>query len=157
MARIAAVFFWPDLYRDTKLPLSSGHSTIWVICDRLTKFVHFIGLPTRYTAPDLARRFAVEVFRLHGMPRSITSDRDPLFLSSFWRELFKLRCFASDNPASWFRLLHLAEYWFNTAHHSAIGMPPFRALYGRHPPSVLDYVEGSASLDTVESPLRQRQ
>ena len=116
----------------THLPPLFGHFVIWVICDRFSKAVHFIGLPKHYTAIDLARRFAVEIFRLHGFPKSIISNRDPIFMSSFWRELFKLqgthlkfssayhpetdgqsevvnrslevylRCFASDNPRIWF-------------------------------------------------------
>nr|KYP36817.1 Transposon Ty3-I Gag-Pol polyprotein [Cajanus cajan] len=126
VARLAASFYWPGLYTDTKLfikqcticqqnkympkrkpgllqplpiplqvwddltmdfithlPQSHGHTVIWVICDRLSKSVHFIGLPTHFSAKDLARRFSVEVCRLHGIPRSITTDRDPLFLSHF--------------------------------------------------------------------------
>lgn len=81
---------WEDLSMDfiTHLPQSFGHSVIWVICDRLSKSVHFVALPSHFQAQDLARRFAVEVFRLHGCPKSIISDRDPLFMSTFWRELF---------------------------------------------------------------------
>lgn len=59
----------------------------------------------------------------------------------------------SNNPKSWFKVLHLAEYWFNSSYHSAIGIAPFRALYGRHPPNVLAYVEGSTDVDEAESPL----
>lgn len=105
-------------------------TTIWVICDRLSKLVHFIALPSHYTAADLAFRFMVEIFRLHGSPKSIISDRDALFMSNFWHKLFKLRCFASENPQLWFCFLHLTEYWYNTSHHTAIGMPPFQAVYG---------------------------
>lgn len=116
-----------------------------------------MSLPNRFTATDLARRFAVEIFRLHGLPKSIISDRDPLFMSQFWKELFKLRCFTSENPRSWFRFIHLAEYWYNTSHHSAIGMSPFQALYGRPPPSIIDYSEGSATSDSINASLMQRK
>lgn len=114
----------------THLPQSCGHMIIWVICDRLTKSVQFIGLPSHYTVADLARRFVVEIFRLYWFPKSIISYRDPLFMSKFWRELFKLRCFAGEQPWLWFHFLHLAEYWFNRSHHSAIGMTPLQAVYG---------------------------
>nr|GEW15858.1 Ty3/gypsy retrotransposon protein [Tanacetum cinerariifolium] len=91
-----------------------------------------------------------ELYRLHGLPKSVVSDRDPLFLSCFWQELFKqlgttlrhssayhpqtdgksevvnrclesyLRCFASDELRTWQRSLYLAEFWYNTNHHIAI-------------------------------------
>ncbi|KAJ1427537.1 Ribonuclease H-like superfamily [Sesbania bispinosa] len=170
----------------THLPNSFGHTTIWVICDRLTKYVHFLALPTKYTASDLAARFSVEICRLHGVPKSIISDRDPLFLSSFWKELFRLqgttlkystsyhpetdgqseainrcleaylRCFAGDQPCKWYKFLHLVEYWYNSAFHSAIGMSPFQALYGRPPPKVLDYVPGSSTIKSVDTSLQKR-
>lgn len=230
LARLAASFFWPEMYADTKafistcttcqqskpvnqkksgllqplpqprrvweditmdfithLPMSFGHSAIWVVCDRLTKAVHFMGLPNHYTTVDLARRFMVEIFRLHGFPKSIVSDRDPIFMSKFWKELFYLqgtklrfssayhpetdgqsevvnmsleiylRCFAGENPRSWFRFLHLVEYWFNTSHHSAIGMTLFQAMFGRPPPSLIDYIEGTATTEAIESNLHQRK
>jgi len=46
-------------------------------------------LPTSFTAPNLARWFSIEICRLHGIPKFIVSDRDPLFVSTFWRTLFK--------------------------------------------------------------------
>jgi hypothetical protein len=153
---------WEDLSMDfiTHLPNSFGHTIIWVVCDRLTKFVHFIALPTSFTTEDLEQRFSIEICRLHGTPKTIISDRDPLFLSKFWKELFKvqgtqlkynttyhpkkdgqteavnrtlesyLRCFVRDHPRRWYKFLHLAEYWHNSSYHSAIQMTPFEALYG---------------------------
>jgi len=75
----------------TYLPSFVGYTVVWVIYDRLTKYAHFLALPTHFTAQQLARRFAVEIFRLHGMPKTIVSDRDPLFVSMFWRQLFKVQ------------------------------------------------------------------
>jgi hypothetical protein len=230
LARLAASFLWPGIYRDVKqfikqcvvcqqnkymptkkpgllqpletpdrvweeitmdfithLPNSFGHTVIWVICDRLTKYVHFIGLPTRFTAKDIAMRFSTEICRLHGPPKSIVSDRDPLFLNNFWKELFRvqgttlkyssayhpetdgqtevvnrsletyLRCFSSEHPRKWYKFLHLAEYWHNSTFHSSIKMSPFEALYGRSPPSVLDYVRGHSANSEVDQTLAQRQ
>lgn len=136
----------------THLPQSYGHTVIWVICDRLSKSIHLIALPNHYTATDLTRRFMVEIFCLHGLPKSIVSDRDPLFMSNFWRELFKLRCFASENPRLWFRFLHLAEHWFNTSYHSAIGMTPFQVVYERAPPALIDYIEGTKRREVIFEP-----
>lgn len=62
----------------------SDHTSIWVIVDRLTKSAHFIPIKSKRTAPLLTKLFIKEVIRLHGMPSSIVSDRDPLFTSGFW-------------------------------------------------------------------------
>lgn len=73
----------------TKFPPSQGKTTIRVIVDKLSKSVHFVGLPPNYTAVTLPTHFLHTVYRLHGLPHSIISNRDPLFLSRFWQELFK--------------------------------------------------------------------
>lgn len=57
----------------------------------LPKYAHFISIKYPYTAKSVAAVFAKEVARLHGVPNSILSDRDPLFLSVFLHELFKLQ------------------------------------------------------------------
>jgi len=75
----------------THLPVSFGRTIVWVICDCLTKYVHFIALPSKFAAKDIANRFSTEVCRLHGFPNSIVSDRDPVFLSQFWKELFRIQ------------------------------------------------------------------
>jgi len=101
-------------------------------------------------------------------PKSIIYERDPLFINTFWCNLFKawestlefsssyhpqtdgqievlniwweayLRCFTSDHPHSWYQYLHLAELWYNISYHSAIGTSPFRAFYSQPPPTTLD-------------------
>lgn len=73
------------------LPLPSSKSVIFVVVDCLSKYGHFIPLPHPYTAQSVSRVFFENVFKLHGMPASIVSDRDPVFMSTFWRELFKLQ------------------------------------------------------------------
>ena len=71
----------------TDLPASEGHTEIWVVIDRFTKMAHFIPLQKeRKKAPDLAKIFVKEVWRLHGVPKSIISDRDTRFTSDFWKE-----------------------------------------------------------------------
>jgi len=67
----------------THLPISFGHSVIWVICDHLAKYANFIAFLANYTASNLANRFSMEICHLHGILKSIVSDRDPLFLNSF--------------------------------------------------------------------------
>ena len=59
--------------------------------DRLTKYAHFLLIKHPYTAKSVAELFVREVVRLHGVPVSIVSDRDPTFMSHFWKELFRLQ------------------------------------------------------------------
>jgi len=66
------------------LPPVQGKSVIMVVVDRLSKAAHFIALQHPYTAVAVAQQFMNQVFKLHGMPASIVSDRDPVFTGQFW-------------------------------------------------------------------------
>jgi hypothetical protein len=168
------------------LPVSQGFSVIFVVVDRLTKYGHFIPLAHPFSASTVAQVFMTNILKLHGMPSIIVSDRDPIFISSFWKELFHLqgtslafssayhpqsdgqtealnkcletylRCYAGAKPKSWNFWLPLAEWWYNTNHHSATGFTPFEALYGYPPPTLLSYVPGTAANMAVDSQLRDR-
>jgi hypothetical protein len=74
----------------TRLPKVQGKDSIYVVVDRLTKFAHFNAISTDSNAVEVAELFFREVFRLHGLPLNIVSDRDNWFTSTFWRELFRL-------------------------------------------------------------------
>jgi hypothetical protein len=84
---------WKDISMEfiTGLPKSGNKSVIMVVLDRLSKYAHFCALQHPFTASMVAQIFMDQVFKLHGMPHSIVSDRDPTFTSNFWQELFKLQ------------------------------------------------------------------
>ena len=71
------------------LPPSYGCSVILVVIDKLSKFAHFIPLPARFSAKMVVDTFIQHVVKIHGIPQSIVSDRDRIFTSAFWQEIFK--------------------------------------------------------------------
>ena len=87
---------WQDLSMDfvEGLPKSEGYNVILVMVDRFTKYAHFIPLKHPYNAPynaaTVARGVFDNVIKLHGLPQTIVLDRDKIFTSAFWKELFKL-------------------------------------------------------------------
>ena len=133
---------WESISMDfiTGLPKVQGKDCIYVVVDRLTKFAHFYAIPTEYNAVQVAELFFREVFRLHGLPKNIVSDRDNRFIGTFWRELFRLvgteltpstsylRNYIGGQQRRWVKWLHLGEHCYNTTFHMSIGMTPFRAL-----------------------------
>jgi len=72
------------------LPRVGGKSVILTVVDRFSKYGHFSPLAHPYTAETVAQAFFSEIVRLHGVPQSMVSDRDPVFTSAFWRELMRL-------------------------------------------------------------------
>lgn len=69
---------------------SKGHTAIMIVIDILTKMCHLIPTQDNATARDTAEVFLKNIFRLHGLPRTLTSDRDNKFTSEFWQQTFKL-------------------------------------------------------------------
>ena len=72
------------------LPRSGNSDTILVVVDKYSKFAHFIPLCHPFTAFSVAKAFMDHVYKLHGMPTSLISDRDRVFTSNLWKELFCL-------------------------------------------------------------------
>lgn len=179
---------WTDISMDfiEGLPLSQGKFAIMVVVDRLTKYAHFIPLKHPYTAITVAKVFLEQIVRLHGIPKSIVSDRDKIFISSFWKTLFQLqgttlcmsssyhpqtdgqtevvnrtleqylRCFTHEQPKKWFEWVAWAEYSYNTSVHSSTKISPFEAVYGQPPPTLLSYIPGTTKVQAVEDLLRSR-
>ena len=83
---------WQDLSMDfiEGLPKSEGYDVIMIIVDRFTKYAHFIPIKHPFTAPTIARTVFDNVVKLHGLPKTIVFDRDKIFTSAFWKELFAL-------------------------------------------------------------------
>ncbi|MCI10359.1 protein FAR1-RELATED SEQUENCE 5-like, partial [Trifolium medium] len=82
---------WEDISLDfvTGLPLSNGYTVMLVVVDRFSKAIHLGALPGNFTAYKVAELFVNLVLKHHGFPKSIVSDRDPIFISRFWSDLFK--------------------------------------------------------------------
>jgi hypothetical protein len=158
-----------------------------VIIDRLTKYAHFCALSHPFKASTVAIAFMETVQKLHGSPKIIVSDRDPIFTGHFWTELFSclgtqlahssschpqsdgqteivnkclegyLRCFVSDKQTQWFKWLPLAEWWYKTSFHTVTKMTPFMALYGYHPPSITSSLKEKSKVQAVEYHIKNQQ
>lgn len=179
---------WEDVSLDfiVGLPSFQNNTTILVVVDRLSKAAHFGMLPTNFTAVRVAELFAKMVSCVHGMPKSMVSDRDPIFLSKFWQELFRLsgtklrmssayhpqsdgqtevvnkslqqylRCFAHQQPRLWGKYLHWAEWHYNTSIHTATGLTPYQVVFGKPPPTLQQYVSGSTANEALQAEFTSR-
>jgi hypothetical protein len=155
---------WDDIAMDFVVGLprtQRGKDAIWVVVDRLSKVAHFIPIRTTNSASDLAPIYVREIVRLHGVPKTIVSDRDAKFVSKFWEGLQSalgtelrrstsfhpqtdgqsertiqtledmLRCCVLSWQGSWEDHLPLVEFSYNNSYQASIRMAPYEALYGR--------------------------
>ncbi|KAG8485940.1 hypothetical protein CXB51_019280 [Gossypium anomalum] len=116
--------------RTSGLPLTlKKKDAIWVVIDKLTKSAHFIPIRMDYSLDKLAELYISEIVRLHGVPLSIISDRDPRFTSRFWKKLQE----ALGTKLSFSTAFHpqTDEFAYNNSYQSSLKMAPYEALYGR--------------------------
>ena len=132
-----------------------------VVVDRLSKSAHFIPVQSTYKTIQIADIFMKEIFRLDGIPKTVISDRDVKFTSTFWKTLFlglgtkihfstayhpqtdgktervnhvleEMLCmYVMQQPTKWEDYLHLVEFSYNNGYQDSLKMSPFEALYGR--------------------------
>lgn len=177
---------WTHLSMDfiVELPVSNGNTVILMVVDRFSKMSHCIPLKKLPTAQELASIFAREVFRLHGLPKEIVSDRGSQFVSRFWRSFCAqmgiqlsfssayhpqsngaaersnqaleqfLRCYVSDHHNNWSELLPWAEFARNSAINASSQLSPFMANYGFQP-SLLPDSFMSQGIPALEEHLQQ--
>ncbi|XP_021305542.1 uncharacterized protein LOC110431152, partial [Sorghum bicolor] len=155
---------WDDISMDFIVGLpktAKGFDSIWVIVDRLTKTAHFLPVKLLYPASTYAKIYFDRILSLHGVPKTIVSDRGTQFVSQFWKCLHEslgtkllystayhpqtggqtervnqtledlLRSCALNFPDKWDDCLPLAEFSYNNSYQESIKMAPFEALYGR--------------------------
>lgn len=169
---------WEDVSIDfiTGLPRTRQHKdSIMVVVDRFSKMAHFVACHTTYDAVKIATLYFKEIVRLHGIPKTMVSDRDAKFLSHFWLTLWRklgtklkfstashpqtdgqtevtnrtlgslLRSLITTNLKEWEDLLPRAEFAYNRAPSKTTGRSPFEVVYGLNPSTPLDL----AVLDTT--------
>src|SRR6266508_1944171 len=153
---------WEDIHMDFIVGLprtAKGSDSIWVIIDRLTKSAHFISVRTKYPTRKYAKLYIARIVSLHGIPKTITSDRGPQFVSHFWEHLHSalgtrlIRSLAYHPQTSgqvervnqvledmlqactlsytnnWEECLPIAEFAYNNSYQKSLQMAPFEALY----------------------------
>jgi hypothetical protein len=165
---------WKDISMDFIVGLpntSQKHDSMWVIIDRLTKTAHFLPVHTTYLAKKYAEVYLDQIVRLHGVPKTIISDRGAQFIAGFWEQLQStlgtklirssayhpqtdgqtervnqilediLRACIIHYDTSWDKYLALAKFSYNNSYQSSLQMAPFEALYGRRCRTPLSWSE----------------
>jgi transposase InsO family protein len=154
---------WEEIVMDFIVglpPTEKGFDSVWVIVDYLMKSAHFIPVRTNYHPYHYANIYFQQVILLHGVPKTIVSDRGPQFIAHFWEHLHQnlstnlihssayhqqtsgqtkrvnqiledmLRACLISCKGSWEKWLPLTEFSYNNSYQESIKISPFEALYG---------------------------
>jgi hypothetical protein len=156
---------WESISMDfiTGFPKAKGFDGLYVVVDRLSKRAHFVPHRKKDTTKDVANSLIWNVFRLHGFPSSIVSDRDPRFNSELWRHFTErlgvqlkmstsnhaatdgqtervnriirrmLKVIYQDNDDSWYDAIPVMEFAYNNSFQESIGSTPFLVDLGIQP------------------------
>ncbi|THH07173.1 hypothetical protein EW145_g3557 [Phellinidium pouzarii] len=171
----------------TGLPEAQGFNAILVVCDRFSKQIHVINTRDETSALGLATLFRDNVWKLHGLPLSVISDRGPQFASAFTKELNKLlgiktslstafhpqtdgqterinqeieqylRLFIDYRQENWPSWTPMAEFAYNNKIQSATKNSPFFVVYGRNPRMGFEPIRGSRVESAEDFVLRMKK
>nr|GFA26772.1 transposon Ty3-G Gag-Pol polyprotein [Tanacetum cinerariifolium] len=164
LAPLREQFYWPKMKRDVNRLLER-----WLV-DRFSKMAHFVPCSKTFDASQVARLYFAKIMKLHGVPKTLTSDRDVKFVSHSWRTLWTrlgsklqfssshhpqtdgqakvvnrslenlLRSLIGDNAKQWDLILPQAEFAYNSSVNRTTGKSPFEVMYGRNLITPLDLV-----------------
>nr|GEV03011.1 putative mitochondrial protein [Tanacetum cinerariifolium] len=148
---------------------------------------HFKIKTDHFILNQVAQVFLDGVYKLHGLPESIVSDKHKVFLSTFWKSLFSslqvklklstayhpqtdgktevvnrclgcyLRCMCGEKPKEWVKSFPLAKFWYNTNFHSAINTTPYETFYCQTPPIYVPYILGDNKVENADRTLQSRE
>ncbi|CDF37990.1 unnamed protein product [Chondrus crispus] len=145
------------------LPRTNTNKTaILVVVDKLSKHMHFVPIESNHTAKDTAEVFYNEIYKHHGLPRKIISDRDTRFTNGQSERAFRtlqemLRCFVSYTQRDWSKHLPGLEFAYNNHISDTTKQTPFFLEYGKHPLSNIRRANEIAKLSITASNERNAQ
>ncbi|GKD31487.1 retrotransposable element Tf2 [Tanacetum coccineum] len=145
---------WTSISMDfiERLPKSQGKDVILVVVDILSKYSHFMALSHPYTVSQVAQLFLDNIYKLHGLPENIVSDRDKIFVSSFWKELFKLLQVQLNMSTAYHPQSDSQTKVVNRCLECYL-----RSVYGKSLLVYIPYIGGESKVDLVDKTLRERE
>ncbi|GJT57985.1 ty3-gypsy retrotransposon protein [Tanacetum coccineum] len=190
--KLCSMFYWKKMRREVKKFVRDCE-----VCQRYKPNLEAYPCLLQPLSIPISIWTSISMDFIEGLPKSQGKDvilvvvdilnRDKIFVSSFWKELFKLlqvqlnmsiayhpqsdgqtevvnrclecylRCMTEEQPKQWMKWLSLAEWWYNTNFHTSIHTTPYEAVYGKPPPVHIPYVGGESKVDLVDKTLSERE